>query len=483
MQLADIASALRRPDVELLYHSDTFAIVGDYHQYFYSFCVLNGSFYSLNARFPVLPYYRMAEPVFLDDQVFVTRYARAGRTLEPIDRYAIGRGGDPRVVSDGHNAYAVIILVEDNPRDGRKLGALVYDLNRRRTVPIQVEGDGFQYGKNWQPYLLDGELFIVHELTPLRVIKVDVESGRADILHERDISFKLPCFHTPYPMFRGGSNAVARDGLLLGVGRGTSQRYRHHPFLWCYKDVGELDILFTEFFYAFHKCGYNIIDPTSFFFDDGDLYLGLCCSERDWAHDQLVSNFLLRVPGCGGEPRGERLDRFLARRGSSESNGVPNLDRHLFFCIEMPSAAPARHEFGGRVSTGASGHLVHGPYIAIDRRGRFCAELSYLTKGEKEGPAGVFDIAASRVEGGRQVDFRILGAVDLPCTKCGMGKAQILFDTDDVLGALLEFRVYVHAEVELNAYHVRSWKVGTDDWPWSALHERARPVSPSRMGT
>jgi hypothetical protein len=53
-------------------------------------------------------------------------------------------GGDPRVVSDDHNPYGVIILVEDSPRGGRKLGALLYDLKRRRAVPIELKGDGFQ---------------------------------------------------------------------------------------------------------------------------------------------------------------------------------------------------------------------------------------------------------------------------------------------------------------------------------------------------
>lgn len=461
MKIGDLASAFRNPDIEIAYHLDSVAKVGAYHEYFYSFCILDGDFYSFHARFPVEPYYRLADPIFLDDQVYVTRYARTGGRLEPVDRCAIGRGGDPRAVSDGHNAYAVIILVEEG-QSGRKIGALLYDLCRKRTIPIQMEVDDFPYGKNWQPYLVDGKLFIVHELAPFRVLAVDVETGRARVVQEVDISFKLPCFNTTYPMLRGGCNAIAGNGTVLGVGRATSQRYRHHPFFWSFENPGDLNILFTEFFYRFHKCGYNILDPTSLFFEGDDLYFGLCCSERDWAHNQLVSHLLLRVPGRHSKRAGERLDAFLAERGSAESDGVPNLDRHMFFCIEMPSAAPSRHEFGGRVSTGTAGHLVHGPYLRIDQRGRYCAELSYLTKGEDCGRAGVFDVTASRIDAGRQGDFQTLGCADLDCTQGNMATVTIAFETNELIGALLEFRVYVNEEVELNAFHVRTWNRDTD---------------------
>lgn len=50
--------------------------------------------------------------------------APAGRSNLLTDMRSIA-GGDPRVVSDDHNPYGVIILVEDSPRGGRKLGALL----------------------------------------------------------------------------------------------------------------------------------------------------------------------------------------------------------------------------------------------------------------------------------------------------------------------------------------------------------------------
>jgi hypothetical protein len=469
MNLLQLSAALRGPSAEIVILDESIANVGDHQDYFYSFCIVDGDLYSVNSRSPVLPYYKMGTPDFLDDQIYLTRYARAVDGLRPAERVALGRSADPRAVSDGRNAYAISILAEDTPKSGVVLGALLHDLRTRRTKRIEVEAENFKYGKNWQPYMCNGELFIVHELTPFRVLKVDVESGRARMVRELDISFKLPCFHTPYPMFRGGSNAVESKGLLLGLGRATSQRYRHHPFLWSMSHGGNLDILFTEFFYDFHRCGYNIIDPTSIFFDGDDFYLGLCCSERDWAHNQVVSHFLLRFPGPGSERRGEPLKEYFARRAITETRGAPNLDRHMFFCIEMPSAMSSKQEFGGRVSTGAAGHLVHGPYVRVEREGRFCAELSYLTKNCESIRAGVLDVTASRVSGGRQSDFHTLGCRELIPTNGGMAEAAIEFDTRGLEGALLEFRVYVDEGVELNAFHIRTWRVDGKGSRWPML--------------
>lgn len=469
MNMRDLSAALRSPHVEIALLDESIARVGSYQDYFHSFCVINDDLYSLNGRLPVLPYYRIDEPDFHDDQIYLTRYARDGAGLARVEHVALGRGGDPRVVSDGRNAYGISVLVEHRPGSGRTVGALLHDLRLRQTVRLEVDAANFTYGKNWQPYLLDSELFIVHELTPFRVLKVHVESGRAEIVQEVDISFKLPCFHTSYPMFRGGCNAMMAQSALVGLGRATSQRYRHHPFLWSFDESGGLNILFMDFFNEFYRCGYNIIDPTSLFVHGDDLYLGLCCSERDWAHQQIVSHFLLRVPGSSSKPEGERLGDFFARRAVAERKGVPNLDRHLFFCIEMPSATASRHEFGGRISTGSAGHLVHGPYIRVEREARYCAALSYLTRSAPSTRAGIFDVTVSRLANGAQLDFRTLGSLELAPTNGNMAEAIIEFDTRGLAGTVLELRVYVEEAVELNAFHVRTWKAESGGCCWPPL--------------
>jgi hypothetical protein len=139
---------------------------------------------------------------------------------------------------------------------------------------------------------------------------------------------------------------------------------------------------------------------------------------------------------------------------------APLLDRHIFFCLELPCAIASRAEHGGRVSTGGPGHLVHGPYLPVEKEGRFVAELSYLTtRASPETQVGLFDVVASRPDGDELSDFRVLGRRDLRGTSDATRSAKIEFDTTGVTGFLLEFRVYVQDGVELNAFHVRTSKI------------------------
>ena len=71
---------------------------------------------------------------------------------------------------------------------------------------------------------------------------------------------------------------------------------------------------------------------------------------------------------------------------------------------------------------------------------------------------------------GSMADFRTLDYVDLDGTKGKMATATVAFETDELIGALLEFRVYVNEGVELNAFHIRTWNMDTDAPPWSAVH-------------
>lgn len=431
---------------------------GKDHDFFYSFFKYNDSFYSLNCRYPILPYYRIGTLDFHNERIYARRYVQGAQGLEAVERVEIGRGGDPRVVSNGKAAYGIFIFVDRDKLPARDVSAVLFDFFRRRSTPITFDIPNFFFGKNWQPFLVGDDLFVVHEMTPFRVLKIDVDSGRAETVREIDFSFKLPCFHTNYAMFRGGCNAVLSSDSLFGVGRATSQRYRHHPFFWSFSEKWGVEVLLNDFFYEFHKRGYNIIDPTSLFFDKEDVYLGLCCSERDWAHKQLISHFLIRFSKERSTAGLERLSDFFARRPPVEENGVPKLDRHMFFCIEMPSATASAHEFGGRVSTGEAGHLVHGPYIRVESEGRYCAELSYLTKACPAKRAGVFDVVVSRVDGSAQDGFKTLGQIDLMRTGGEMGDARIEFDTTGLTGTSLEMRVFVEGGVELNAFHIRTWR-------------------------
>jgi hypothetical protein len=135
------------------------------------------------------------------------------------------------------------------------------------------------------------------------------------------------------------------------------------------------------------------------------------------------------------------------------------LENREFSCIAMPAAVPHTTEEGGRLSTGRAGHLVHGPYVRIKSKGRYCAELTYLTETCPTGRAGVFEVSVCRIDSrGNHERFETLGLLHLPPTGRARRTARIEFDTAQHDGALLETRVFADAGVRLNAFQIGIWR-------------------------
>ena len=163
------------------------------------------------------------------------------------------------MASDGVKAYEIITIYRKS-RVG--LDAIRFP-RRQQLVPIRLSDPIVEIGKNWQPYLVDGELFAVHEITPLRILRIDLYSGRARNVEEHDLGFNLFAFYEKYPLFRGGATRSRRAGEIVGFRTDHLQQYRHQPFLWPMQSKGHLNVEFSSFFHAFNRRGYNIIDPTS----------------------------------------------------------------------------------------------------------------------------------------------------------------------------------------------------------------------------
>lgn len=448
---------LRKDCAEILILDEDVSVHNEYAQFHYSFCMLEGELNSLNVQYRTLSHYRGRDIIWPFNTIFHNRYVRTDQGFDLIEREAIGPGGDPRVVSDGKNAYAII--VGDLPGNGPK--ALVYDLRRRRKFPVKVDDMSFHWGKNWQPFLDGDELYVVHEFTPLRVMRIDLETGCATATRTKDVALNMPCcfYGSPqYPALRGGGNAILQNGTLYGIGRATSSGYRHAPFAWSIDGSGRAEFTFSELFSDFYGCGINLIDPTSLFFVGDDLYLGLCCTERDWVHSQRIINMLVAFRRNGAKDGPRRLDRFLARRSSEHGKNVAMLHGGLFFCVEMPGEISYVQEHSGKLSVGDPGQLVGGPGVEIIREDLYCAELSYLTLECKGARAGVFEIAAMRVSDGEAgTETRVLGRADIPSTDREMNALRVAFDTSGLIGWKLETRVFAEEGVKLNAFHVRTW--------------------------
>lgn len=458
MEVFQIMEMLEKFDPKVEFLGEQHVRIGKPCEYFFAFLQIADELLSLNVKYTAVPldsWYSLSKGQYNSHSIYLSHYAKASHGLVQTNRVFLGPGADPRVVSNGTVAYGIITTFR-NPG----WGMMLYDFRRHRMTPVTVDAPGFRHGKNWQPFLVGDELLIVHELTPFRVLAVDVTTGCARVVEEQESGFNLFCSYEPYPMFRGGSNALADGSNLVGLGRTTSQHYRHQPFFWSKKKSGYLQAHFTAFFHQLNKRGYNIIDPTSIFIDNGDLMVGLCCTERDWAHDQTVTNLLLRFSPSAAPDQRRSLSALLDCKAPTEDRGRPRLDRHMFFCLEMPSAVPNRSEHGGRISVGVAGHLVHGPYIPIETEGRYLAVLTYLTRPGPTVRAGIFDVTISGIGGDGEREFRTLGQIALAATGGKTGEARIEFDTTGLTGTLLEFRVFAEEGVELNAFHIRTQAQG-----------------------
>jgi hypothetical protein len=133
-----------------------------------------------------------------------------------------------------------------------------------------------------------------------------------------------------------------------------------------------------------------------------------------------------------------------------------DLSSQEWSCVALPAATACRDEVDGRMSTGAPGHLVHGPYVRIQNGCRYAAILRYWAIGDPDRSVGCFEVVASRLDrSGQQTDF---------CTLCRVallagGQARdvrVEFDTNAVTGMLLETRVYVEEGVTMKAFHIRT---------------------------
>ncbi len=373
--------------------------------------------------------------------------------LERHGRRRIAPGYDPRIVSDGVRAFGLFSGVP--AASGGQAAPVAYDILADRLIEIQTPV-GLPVGKNWQPFLRDGALYVVHELAPLRILQIDLENGVSRTVEETPFNLPISALHQPYSMFRGGSNPIVlENGAVAGVGHATIRRHRHAAFLWERHADGNVVFAFHSLFSKFADHGYNLVDPNSLFIDRaGRLVLGVTACPRDVGHEQPMECLLLRF---GGEPRaGASLSQFLERRAHVGTTEEPNLAAATFFCEEMPCAIAHKDWDGCRWSAGEPGYLVYGPYAPITREGDYVAMLRYTTEGAT-GAVGEFDVTATGADGGA-----VLGATRIEAANDHFGYAQVALSTRGRVGMRLETRVRVGADVRLGAYDISLRQAGDE---------------------
>lgn len=514
---------MRNCEPELVIKNDRIAVANEFCDYFFAYAMWNESLYSTNTRYPTKLWTEFNSRNVHNEQVTLTRYdwdEQAWVSAETID---LGQGGDPRITSDGDLAYALII---GSFYSGSKL--IVYDFKTGERIPIQMANPMEHIGKNWQPFIRDGELFAVHSLNPFRIVKIDLNRRHAEFVSEHGADFKIHCDYESFTIFRGGANVVVSGDQLLGIGRTTTSRVRHTPFFWTFTHEGQFSFTFCELFQPLLELGYNIIDPTSMFYHNGDLYLALACSERDWVHTQIVSDYLLRFPGIDSSEKVEPeklFSTYLATRYKCRDHFKPDLSRHLFLSDDLfATTEHYQDNFRGRTSTGKSGSLLHGPYAEIKEAGSYTVELAYYVKSGpdmedyskrlvtkkvtqpdetikytyelfdddssltevfsvveqdviSEKPAiqtsfGTFDV--NILQTWPEPSSEIIAATEIVDQGTGMSSIRLKFTIDEIENKLLETRVFVNQDAILTVYGVRIWRDdlavgGHEDYPWADI--------------
>lgn len=412
---------------------------------FYSFFSLNDQLYSVHRRFNLdLPGIAHKHDRY-SSRIILTAFRVEGEKIRLDWEEDLGPGEDPRVVSDGQQAYALYRCLDmDGTAQGR-YELLMLPAKRKKAVILPTS---FDIGKNWQPFIKDGRLFALHAFSPLTILEIDPE-GVARVAHESPTQYSFAAPHDRYTMVRGGSNGLSSRGLVMGLGHLTVTRDDHRPFIWALDGAMRINLTIPGDFLGLRAKGFNIVDPTSLFLMDGRIHLGICASEREWFFSQRFLNLLIELPS--GDP-GLLSNVAGAAVFSGDLAGLETLPTsRTFIPREMPHQIATREAHGGVESIGEAGCLVHGPYDRILEEGSYQAVLCYVASGPLAGGVvGRFDVSCFR---NGKIDT--LAAVKLHETKGEVAHVRLKFSTNDHLGWFLETRVFAQASCVVNALSIK----------------------------
>ena len=141
-----------------------------------------------------------------------------------------------------------------------------------------------------------------------------------------------------------------------------------------------------------------------------------------------------------------------------------HLGNATFACAELPAGIANSVEGTSRISSGEAGCLVHGPYIQLNGKGRrYCAELTYLTKGAAMDGVGTFDVTISRRDDhGGSSDFVTLDKTVLQATGGKQKTVRLEFDSSERSGWFVETRVHVNQGIELQVFQIHTRSLDAD---------------------
>lgn len=280
-------------DLQIHFKREKFVARDEPVDIFHSFFELQGEMYSVHRRFGLVSRFEQN----LDknfSHLILTRYDIEDGEFIPRDEKILrSTGTDPRVISNGETAYILSYLVESF--QPLRLAVRVLQLPSEEEVSFYELPDR-PLGKNWQPFIRDTQLHILHAFDPATVYRLSMD-GSMDCISDQHLDSTITAQYDSYSQHRGGTNGlVGDDGNVYGFGHITETNYSHLPFTWKITKNGEVSRGEAIEFSELKKQGWNIRDVTSCFIQDGRLYLGLALSERDWFHAQRFASLLVSIP-------------------------------------------------------------------------------------------------------------------------------------------------------------------------------------------
>lgn len=393
------------------YESHADAQCGTPFDAFFSFSWWHDRLWSLNRRFT------MRHPTTLQDalppsQIVRTAWSKdPSGALIPTEEQVIGHGEDPRIAIVGGRPIG---LFRANPGDAANY--YCYDFALERLTALHTADPWFTFGKNWAPFEENGGLCAVHSFSPFRTLRIDSNSGA---ITERSSARQPICpraIHDGYSMLRGGTNALLHEGHLIGLGHATFVNWQHAPFQWEATQDGTVDVRFEPKFNLFPETGHAIVDPTSLHQDDqGQYWLGLCVSERDWFYDQIFRHYLVPVT-VNAATQDIDIGDHLLEIGSQLSPTT------FFVAEDMHCEVPSRIlPYNGRALLSAGIGTV-SPALPLPS-GRYALAVRYQGSGTPHETCGRIDLGRSFPG-----SYDLTKQWDLPGT--GDAISRIIFEFD-----------------------------------------------------
>jgi hypothetical protein len=401
---------------------------------FHSFAACGDEVVCAIRRHGIRDVYNAATPPPYESRIFLQQFdlpsgkfvadPSNGQVIAPMEIMPVGE--DPRCIGVGGRPF---VLTANSP--GQNLNYVLFDVNAQKRINIEFRSgtsSHVRYGKNWQPFVFDDELYAVHGFSPFRILKIDAATGACDVVFEKEIGFDLAAPHDKFTHFRGGSSALVLDGEIVGFAHFTLDSGRHMLFRWTFSPANGTVSLQCDVDTRFLTAeGFHIIDPTSFFAFRGQLYLGLSCSNRDWFYGQTYASFLLELqndPKTGG---GRSLREALAQPAEAHDNSLAPAPPRVYFyrADEMYIANGAigrNHEVLAKPGRDQPGFVIHGPYIDLCAA-RYRARVQYASPGSLSKEIGYVDVCSNQ-----QGNQTILAKKQFPGTNGNLAFVEIEFD-------------------------------------------------------